>query len=181
MNSRYLGDSFDIVKRFFCDNIRALGYDVFVDPMFTDALRADEDRFYQFLGARNVSACLPGTSPSALFFDPDTGVREAKGKQHVSFDRLVVALDSHALVFAFDQSFSRLTDGPPTLMRHKLQALNARGCHGFYYDSQARFLFTTRDEGRLLKLRDHFYKLGLPEFRLCFPLEGQTSPSGRST
>lgn len=36
MNPTYFGDSYDVVKRFFCDMARAAGYVVYIDPMFTE-------------------------------------------------------------------------------------------------------------------------------------------------
>lgn len=35
MNRKFFGDSYDIVKRFFCVELAALGYSVEVEPMFT--------------------------------------------------------------------------------------------------------------------------------------------------
>jgi hypothetical protein len=35
VNPNFFGDSFDIVKRFFCTELAALGYYVIAEPMFT--------------------------------------------------------------------------------------------------------------------------------------------------
>jgi hypothetical protein len=35
MRPEFLGDSYDIVKRFFCETLRSLGYTVYIDPRFT--------------------------------------------------------------------------------------------------------------------------------------------------
>ena len=35
MNPAYLGDSYDVVKRFWCDVARSLGYAMYIDPMVT--------------------------------------------------------------------------------------------------------------------------------------------------
>jgi len=46
MNRKWLGDSFDIVKRFFLENLRTLGYHVVVDPMFTGEWKPCEKEEY---------------------------------------------------------------------------------------------------------------------------------------
>ena len=100
MNPKYLGDSYDLVKRFFCIALATLGYEVLIDAMFTGEWNGEEETFYRLIGARPL-----GNSPksrfTALFIDPDTGVREEAGERHVSFDRIVAELQNHALVFVF--------------------------------------------------------------------------------
>jgi len=165
MNPLYLGDSFDIVKRFFCGVLRNLGYAVYIDPMFTGEWSGEDEAFGKFLGATHILHRDPAKSKTALFFDPDTGVRATPTTAHVSFDRLAQTLGDHAIVFAFDQSFSRNT-APREQMTQKLAEMRSRNCHGFYYDSHARFLFVSRDDDSLRELESHLCGLGLPAFRL---------------
>ena len=164
MNPDFLGDSFDLVKRFFCQELAKLGYAVSVDPMFTGDWNGREQDFFRLICAQPE---VPANESrhTALFIDPDTGVRENGGKQHVSFERLLKEASSNALVFSFDQSFSRQAE-PDKVMLDKLAVIKAEGCHGMYYNSHARFLFVSSQQVRLHELRDHLISLGLPSERL---------------
>ncbi len=51
MNPEWFGDSFDIVKRFFVENLNKIGYHVVVDPMFTGEWNGLEHKFYKFIEA----------------------------------------------------------------------------------------------------------------------------------
>ncbi len=166
MNPKDLGDSYDLVKRFFCSALAALGYEVVVDPMFTGEWNGHEETYYRLIGARPLRKSTT-SRPTALFVDPDTGVRKAAGKRYVSFDRMVAELQNHELVFVFDQSFPY--QGQPQVvmrMREKLSAISSRGYHGFYYDSHARFLFRSRKAENLNMLVGRLRELGIPDSRL---------------
>jgi hypothetical protein len=43
MRPEFLGDSFDIVKRFFGETLRSLGYTVYIDPLFSGDWSGKED------------------------------------------------------------------------------------------------------------------------------------------
>ena len=165
MNQSFLGDSYDLVKRFFCHELTVLGYGVLIEPMFTDNWNGKEDNFFRLVGATPTLISHPSSSRTALFFDPDTGINEKGGKQHVSFDRLAQETKEYELVFSFDQSFSRQAKAS-LVMQQKLAALQDRGCHAMYYDSHARFLFTSTRRIYLNELRLHLVGLGLPSERL---------------
>ena len=167
MNPQYLGDSYDLVKRFFCGELASLGYVVAIDPMLTGAWNGIQHEFYRFVGVNpEASKQIQASSTRhALFLDPDTGVRERGGTRHVSYDRLVQEASNFELVFSFDQSFSRQAN-PESLMREKLAAIHQRGCHAMYYDSHARFLFAASQKASLHQLRGHLVSLGLPASRL---------------
>lgn len=165
MNPKYRGDSYDIVKRFFCEALRTLGYTVYIDPMLTGEWPGNEAEFYAFLGVKHVRSFKSNHSRTALFIDPDTGVSERASVTHASFDRLAQSLEQHTIVFAFDQSFSR-SSKPEEQMIRKLTELKSRGCKGFYYDSHARFLFASRTDNHLQSLQEHLLALGLPDSRV---------------
>src|SRR5256885_17070024 len=101
MNPTYLGDSYDIVKRFFCGVLRELGYAVYVDPMFTGDRKGPESAFYTFLCAKPFGPPTSDQSPSALLIDPDTGINDRGSDQHATFDRLEPELSNHSIGFAF--------------------------------------------------------------------------------
>jgi hypothetical protein len=82
LNPQWFGDSFDIVKRFFVENLNALGYHVVVDPMLTGDWNGLEHDFYHFLKAYPLTD--KSGSKSALLLDPDTGIGIKKSKQHVT-------------------------------------------------------------------------------------------------
>jgi hypothetical protein len=164
VNPRYLGDSYDIVKRFFCEALRGLGYTVFIDPTFTSLLNEKEGSFYSFLGVKPLGERSTDGPLTALFLDPDTGVGSRDGARHVSLSRIGRELQHYAIVFAFDQAFSRQSK-PKDVMALKLSALRELGCSGFFYDSHARFLFASGDPIRLASLRRRLFDLGLPGSR----------------
>jgi hypothetical protein len=165
MNPAYFGDSYDIVKRFFCSELRALGYSVAVVPMLTGTWGSSEAKFYRFIGAEPLANLALNSQPVALLFDPDTGVHHKATRRHLSIQQLAAAAQTHELVFSFDQSFSR-QHKPAVAMQGKLAALNLQECHGMYYDSHARFLFAATEVCRIAELRDHLISLGMPPTRL---------------
>ena len=165
MNPAYLGDSYDLVKRFFCCELSRLGYFVSVDAMLTGDWTTDAGEFYRLIGAEPRDPKTPISARAALFLDPDIGINTKGGKQHASFDRLALESKNYELVFAFDQSFSRQAKSKDVI-REKLSALRAKGCHGMYYDSHARFVFVANQRAVLNELRVHLITLGLPQSRL---------------
>lgn len=163
MNPQWFGDSFDIVKRFFVENLNAIGYKVVVDPMLTGEWNGLEHDFFRFLRAHPLTHS-PG-SKSALLLDPDTGIGKKKTKRHVTINCIANHLLHHNIVFSFDQSFSR--GGSTTQkIQEKLILLKETGNHGFYYDSHARFLFAAKELTALQELEQQFMVVGLPANRL---------------
>ncbi len=164
MNTKYLGDSYDLVKRFFARELGNLGYQVAADPMFTGSW-SDEERiqFFKLVHASPENNRAP--SRTALFLDPDTGIHERSSRQHVSYARIADETDRYQLVFSFDQSFSR-QEAPAAVVQRKIQAMKALGCSAMYYDSHARFLFASRVDNIIMELREHLMSVGLPGSRL---------------
>jgi hypothetical protein len=163
MNHRHFGDSYDIVKRFFCAEIAALGYAVLIEPMFTGDWGENRPEFLRFVGAVELAEPV-SSGRAALFYDPDTGVHERASRAHVSLAQVADAASRHALVLAFDQSFSR-SQNPGDAMSKKLSALQEQGCCAMYYDSHARFLFASRKAEVLAELRSRLLSSGLPASR----------------
>ena len=164
MNEKGFGDSYDIVKRFLVDVIKANGYTVFIDPMFGARRPEGAAAFIRFIGARELDG-LPVPNRSALLLDPDVGVATRRSPQYVTLQRMVDRLKEHELVFAFDQAFSRALPTAGQLTR-KLRELDSCGAHGFYYDSHARFLFCSHSIQRLQSLQKALLRTGLPPNRL---------------
>jgi hypothetical protein len=171
MNEAWFGDSYDIVKRFFVDVVKANGYSVYADPMFTGAWRSTEP-FFKFLGVQDATDhAVPARS--ALFVDPDIGIGNRRSARHTTIAVIVEKLDRHDMVFVFDQAFSRALPSRGQL-RRKLQQIEEFGAHGFYYDSHARFLFCSRSIDRLRSIRKAVLRTGLPERRVI-SLESATA------
>jgi hypothetical protein len=164
VNPDYFGDSYDLVKRFFCSELSALGYTVVIDPMFTGDWTGTEQQFFRLIGAVPVSSWTPD-GRTALLVDPDTGVHWKKGGRHISVNELANLTKSHEIVAAFDQSFSRQATYPAAL-HVKLSELRNLGVHGMYYNSHARFVFAAASEEPLAELHKHLVQLGLPPSRL---------------
>jgi hypothetical protein len=165
MRPEFLGDSYDIVKRFFCETLRSLGYTVYIDPLFTGDWSGQETAFNRFLGVEPFAGAKAASTPTALFLAPDTGVNEKGSLSHVSYERLVEEAKKHSLVFVFDQAFSRAGDAGPKLQA-KLNKLSNLGCAALYYASHAHFLFVSREPQRLHRLCYELLALGLPASRL---------------
>jgi hypothetical protein len=165
MNPSFLGDSYDLVKRFFVLELRSLGYRVAVDPLFTGDWAGTEEAFYRLIGTADCYGPAEPSMQNAIFIDPDTGIREKASQQHITFNRVAEETQRFNLVFAFDQSFSRQAI-PLTEMKRKINALAVLGVSAFYYDSHARFLFASHEADRLNQLRGHFNAIGIPLSRL---------------
>jgi hypothetical protein len=170
----FLGDSYDIVKRFFCEALRSLGYTVYIDPLLTGDWSGQETTFDRFLGAEPFSGGLPPSAPTALFLDPDTGVNEKGSSSHVSFERLVSEAKNYAVVFAFDQAFSRAGESGPKL-HSKLNRLTELGCAALYYSSHAHFLFVSEERDQLHRLRGELLSRGIPASRFVEAAPNPTS------
>ena len=164
MHPEFFGDSYDLVKRFFIQELKAIGYTVSVEPMFTGKWHDQEEQFFSFIGAPGRKPGNNGTR-SALFLDPDTGINAKGGKAHTSFAKLAQEAGSYAIVFAFDQSFSRQMK-PTDIMQEKIRQMQALNCDAMYYDSHARFLFVSKRQGMLQELKAHLHSIGLPTSRL---------------
>ena len=176
MNPAYLGDSYDVVKRFFCDVSRSLGYTVYIDPMFTgDWTRVQRASFLRFLGARLVGPAVP-QAPAALLIDPDTGIRDQAGPAHTTFTDIARRCEQFDLVIVFDQAFSR---GPRVRggVTRKLASLRDSGVRGIYFDSHARFLICSRGPGGPMRFRKALVKAGLPAERFVMvPASARPAP-----
>ncbi len=162
MNLKWFGDSYDIIKRFFIENLQELGYQIIINPMFTHDLDTLESEFYRFLKVDNEKKQYK--SKSALFIDPDTGIGRKKTQKHITIDCIVKKLESYDLIFSFDQSFARNKDSNQQ-MKEKLELLKRKDSTGFFYDSHARFLFATKSVKILQSVEEQFLSTGLPKSR----------------
>ncbi len=166
MNPQWFGDSYDIVKRFFIETLRDGGFNVKIDPMFTGDWQDDQkERFCAFLNPGPSRAAQQGREKTALFLDPNTGIRQKGSSKHITMDCIAEETEKHGIVFSFDQSFTRSKDARLQMIE-KLNDMGAKGVYGFYYDSHARFLFASRCHETLEEARRKILSTGLPEHRI---------------
>ena len=168
MHRKYLGDSYDAVKRLW-QQIFAPWAPLHANERFIPAeLRGD---FTKLTGIEMANLALTGAY--SLLNDPDTGVRlpgktdQSEGK-HVAIATILGQLDQPRVkcVVTFDQSNYR-SDGTLKWQRlQKLNALRSEGAHGFYYVSHAPFLFSAGSTANLRKVRARLIAAGVPENRI---------------
>jgi hypothetical protein len=175
MNHKYLGDSFDIVKRFWAENLRDLAPLVAHPRFVPDAIKTD---FKRVVMMPVLDLNIITVKPFGLFLDPDTGIplptapmqRDTASHAPVSFiaDELK-RLDALYLV-CFDQSHDRACRLTKTEQRmSKSAALRTLGIASFYYVSHAPFLFGARDMGTLDSVRHKLMQVGIPAWRFEGP------------
>ncbi len=166
MNPASLGDSHDVVKRFFCDVARTLGYTLYVDATYTRSLtRSQCNDFLRFVGAQPLGAETP-TPPAVLLIDPDTGISGKAGPPHVSFEEIAARCDQFRLVFVLDQGFSR-GSGVRREMARKLSALRDVRVRGVYFDSHTRVLICGRKPAPVMRFQKALTEAGLPPSRFA--------------
>jgi hypothetical protein len=171
VRDKYLGDSFDIVKRFFAERVSVVGplvaHPRFVSPRLRPA-------FEKMMGMSVLSAELP-QAPFGLFLDPHTGIplpdsssRTATASHApVQFIADEFARLQPRYVICFDQSHDRSCGVTRVEQRkRKTDALRGLGLESFYYVSHAPFLFAANDGTVLKALRSRLVESGIPAWRL---------------
>ena len=175
-----MGDSYDIVKRFWRNLLRNWA-PLYAEPTFIpDELREDFTRV-------TTIPILGGNPPPpySIFNDPDTGIslkdRGRKRKTHIAVETISEQLSTGKArcVVTFDQSFSFSADRK-SLIVSKLNSLSACGYECFYYTSHAAFLFAVPKWQPIDELVGLIIAAGVPEARLIMGT-GRTgsSSSGR--
>jgi len=165
MNSKYFGDSYDLVKRVLLEVVSALGLEVYAEPLFTDYNPEVEQQYYKLIKAKPFT---PGAIPNkshCLFMDPDTGLHENKSLKHVTYEEIKEKCDGWALVIVFDQSFSR-REKTIEVMKGKLGKLAKIGTNAFYYASHTNFLFASTDKSILKTVGQNLLGIGIPNGRI---------------
>lgn len=182
MNQKYLGDSFDIVKRFWADRL------VTVAPLLAHPLFIPADIRGAFTGMVGMPV-LEGESASTkfgLFMDPDTGIPLPTARTRsvtvahcpVSFIVEEFGRLRPRYVVCFDRSYARGSDAKLQRVL-KLKELRRHGLRAFYYVSHAPFLFIARDDETLGQLVDRLIKGGVPASRFE-QLQSDSVPPGES-
>lgn len=182
MDKIYLGDSFDIVKRFWAERLSVIA-PLVAHPRFVPT--TIKSQFEQMVGIRVLAADeMPG-QPFGLFLDPHTGIPLPR------VDRLTATAKHAPLAFigaenlrlkpqyivVFDQSHDRVPDlSRPAQRALKRADLRGRRLFSFYYVSHAPFLFAASDKAVLESMHSRLVESGIPEWR--FESEDLPKPVG---
>jgi hypothetical protein len=165
MHKQYLGDSYDLVKRFFSQTLKPVGTLYAQSEFVPEGIR----RQYSILTAIPVLGDENPKRPFGVLLDPDTGFTLGrKTQKHVSLKSILeLNQERHPdYIICFDQSHHRKHELDRDGQREKkMRSLRESGLSSFYYKSHAPFLFTAQDDGTLRRLLGCLVSAGIPEGR----------------
>jgi hypothetical protein len=166
MHREYLGDSYDLVKRFLSQALEPVGT-LHAHPEFVP-----EDIRKEYLNLTGIPI-LGDESPEGPFgvlLDPDTGFTLGrKTPKHATLKSILdLNQKNHPnYVICFDQSHHRKNELDRDGQREtKMRILWESGLSSFYYKSHAPFLFTSQEEETLSHVVDSLVSAGIPKCRL---------------
>jgi hypothetical protein len=174
MDKKYLGDSYDLVKRFFCQVLSPIA-NLYAHPKFVP---------FEMRGSYTkvtTVPILPDTGPEGHFgilLDPTTGIPlPTGGANSTSTDyvrlEFIVDLDEKRhpdYMICFDQSHHRQHELDKKKQRElKMRFLHQSGLSSFYYVSHAPFLFVAHTSEALDHVFDLLISVGIPncKFERC--------------
>ena len=170
LKRQYLGDSYDILKRFWADSLGQIA-PLFAHPKFVPEEIRDD---YKLI--TNIPILVPGQNESiGILLDPHTGIplpSENKSAVSSSHAPLAFIVELNNLlqpkyVICFDQTYHRSHQlSRNDQLELKRAFLERNGLFSFYYLSHAPFLFISENLAILEMIRDRLRCLGIPESRL---------------
>ena len=170
MKREYLGDTYDVVKRLWCDLLSEWS------PLYAEARFIPEEIRSEYTLYTGIQILIRApTTYYSILNDPDTGIRlpgfgnQREGRSHIVLPTIIRQLRSPRVkcVITFDMSHYRNIDQCAADQRQtKLRYLEQDNCHGFYYKSHAPFLFAASSRYELRKLRIILTRAGIPDMRL---------------
>jgi hypothetical protein len=170
MNGKVLGDSYDVLKRFWAESLRS------VAPLYAHEMFVPDEIRAAYTGVTSIPILfpdLPPNKPFGILLDPDKGIRRPshslKGATplHISLP-FIVGLDEELRPYymvCFDQSFNRKHELSAQERNLKREFLRERGIASFYYISHAPFLFMARAAETVDDIRGCLSSLGIPKSR----------------
>lgn len=171
MLEKYLGDSYDIIKRFWHEALAPIA-PLYAHPKFIPAeLRT------RFTTLTLIPMLDSHPKTFGLLIDPHTGIplpKEDEIRATVSYASLPFIVEterelSPLYMVCFDQSYHRKHELDKKGQRaEKMRFLQKQGLSSFYYVSHAPFLFVAREPVVLKSIRDRLLALGIPAIRLEF-------------
>lgn len=167
MHERYLGDSYDIVKRFFGEQLCPIA------PMRAHPRFIPDDLHDAFTRLTTIPVWDEKTDEKmSLLLDPHTGIplpdaaNQGVRISHapIQFIADLLKMPNLSFVVCFDQTRDRqhelsIADQPDA----KREALRDLGVFSFYYMSHAPFLFASKTSDTLVFVRNRLIELGVPE------------------
>ena len=169
MQQEYLGDSYDLVKRFFCQVLDSIA-PLHAYPKFVPAAIRDS-----YTTVTGIPILGPNPHrPVGILLDPDTGIPlpaeslDGATIQHVSLP-FIAMLNTELrprYMICFDQSYHRKHELNREQQREKKREyLRTRGLSAFYYVSHAPFLFTAHELSVLCSIINRLVSAGIPRSR----------------
>jgi hypothetical protein len=175
----YLGDSYDLVKRFWAESLRPLA-PLYSHPRFVPA--AIHARYTAVTSIPVLDTDdLPG-EPFGLLLDPHTGIplpAESPAEATASHAPLPFIVQVHerlrpTYMICFDQSYHRHHElSRPEQLEKKRKFLRGRGISSFYYDSYAPFLFMAGKAEALTAAQSRLISLGVLEERFVLRIKNE--------
>ncbi|MBI4200546.1 MAG: hypothetical protein HY535_08770 [Chloroflexi bacterium] len=171
MQPKYLGDSFDIVKRFWAERLGSIA-PLFAHPRFVPT--AIKSAYEKMVAMPVLHPNEPRAEPFGLFLDPHTGIplptalSQKPTASHVPLSFIEAELDRLRPMYliCFDQSHVRGSGPSKAEQREsKRAALQTRNVASFYYVSHAPFLFASKDAKVIELVRRRLVEGGIPECR----------------
>jgi len=172
MNREFLGDSYDILKRFWAKSLRSIA------PLYAHERFVPQEISAAYTSITSIPILVTGSPPNEPFgilLDPDKGIRcpthplKSATISHASLPFIVMTEEelSPYYMVCFDQSFGRCTAELRAQQRNaKRQFLYERGIGSFYYVSHAPFLFMARRADVIDRLRGRLLSLGITTHRI---------------
>jgi hypothetical protein len=186
MREKYSGDSFDFVKRFWCEQLACVAplyahsrflpntlWDRFTEFTRIPVLNLQPQRKPRKRAPQTEHASALPLQPFGLFLDPHTGIplpTESEKKVSISHAALPFIVGERTrlkplYMICFDQSVDRKKNAPKADEQReaKREYLREHRIASFYYVSHAPFLFLAEDVETLRAIRDRLVALGIPE------------------
>jgi hypothetical protein len=167
VHKKYLGDSYDLVKRFFSERLVSVGRLYALPCFIPDAISAE----FELITGIPVLRKTPNTT-FGILLDPDTGIPLPGASatcKHASLEFIVKQERTHnpAYIVCFDQSHHRGKGlGKSDQRAVKQKFLREQGLSSFYYASHAPFLFIAAKVETIDSIFELLVSAGIPEHRL---------------
>jgi hypothetical protein len=182
MRGKFLGDSYDLVKRFWFESLRTLA-PLYAHPRFVPS--TIQTQYTNVTSIRIFDVGNPPDGPFGLLLDPHTGIPlpgESVAKVSLSHAPLPFIVEVNrtlgpAYLICFDQSLHRghsLTSKQQ--LEKKRDYLQSQGIGSFYFDSHAPFLFMAQQSEWLSAIKSQLISCGIPEERFELRSGGQETP-----
>lgn len=177
MRDIYLGDSYDIVKRFWSESLYPVA-PLFAHPRFVPS--GIRTRYTAVTSIPILDTDKLPDGPFGLLLDPHTGIplpAESPTKvsaSHASLPFIVQVNEQLRPIYmiCFDQSYHRRHDlKRREQLEKKREFLEGAGISSFYYDSHAPFLFMAGTAENLTAVRSRLVSLGVPPERFMLRVE----------